>query len=74
MVTADAMHHVRDVTMCEDAQRLPAGTSVQVIAAVRNTAVRRLAAGGFTSTAPGRRWAAPNPARPMAALGLTLRA
>jgi hypothetical protein len=28
---------------------------------------------GFTRTAPGRRWAVRNPARPIAALGLTLR-
>jgi predicted transposase YbfD/YdcC len=70
----EALHHVRDVTMNEDAQRLRAGTSAQVMAAVRNTAVAILRLAAFTSAAPGRRWAARNPARPIAALGLTLRA
>ena len=70
----EALHHVRDTTMREDAQRLRAGTSAQVMAAVRNAAVAVLRLAGFTSTAPGRRWAARNPARPIAALGLTLRA
>jgi hypothetical protein len=70
----EALHHVRDVTLNEDAQRLRAGTSAQVMAAVRNTAVAILRLAGFTSAAPGRRWAARNPARPIAALGLTLRA
>jgi len=57
--------------MREDAQRLRAGASAQVIAAVRNTAVAVLRLAGCTGTAPGRRWAARNPARPVAALGLT---
>lgn len=69
----EALHHVRDTTMNEDAQRLRAGSSAQVIAAVRNTAVAALRLSGFTSTAPGRRWAARNPARPIAVLNLALR-
>jgi predicted transposase YbfD/YdcC len=68
----EALHHVRDVTMNEDAQRLRAGSSAQVMAAVRNTAVAVLRLAGFTSTAPGRRWAARNPTRPVAALDLAL--
>jgi predicted transposase YbfD/YdcC len=67
----EALHHVRDTTMREDAQRLRAGSSAQVMAAARNTAVTVLRLCGFTGTAPGRRWAARNPARPIAALGLT---
>ena len=69
----EALHHIRDVTMSEDAQRLRAGASAQVMAAVRNTAIAVLRLAGFTSTAPGRRWAARNPARPIAALNLTSR-
>jgi len=69
----EALHHVRDTTMREDAQRLRAGSSAQVMAAIRNTAVAVLRLAGFTATAPGRRWAARNPARPIAALGLMLR-
>jgi predicted transposase YbfD/YdcC len=66
----EVLHYVRDVTMHEDAQRLRAGTSAQVVAAVRNTAVAALRLAGFTGVAAGRRWAARNPARPLAALNL----
>ncbi len=59
-----AVHHVRDTTMREDVQQLRAGSSAQVMAAIRNTAIAVLRLSGFTSTAPGRRWAARNPARP----------
>jgi hypothetical protein len=41
------------------------------MAATRNTAIAILRLCGFTSTAAGRRWAARNPARPIAALNLT---
>jgi predicted transposase YbfD/YdcC len=67
----EALHHVRDTTMQEDAQRLRAGSSAQVMAATRNTAIAILRLCGFTGTAAGRRWAARNPARPIAALNLT---
>ena len=69
----EALHHVRDTTMREDAQRLRSGSSAQVIAAVRNTGIAVLRLCGFTGTASGRRWAARNPARTIAALGLTYR-
>lgn len=68
---AEALHHVRDTTMREDAQRLWAGSSAQVMAAARNTAIAVLRLCGFTATAAGRRRASRNPARPVAALGLT---
>lgn len=67
----EALHHVRDTTMREDAQRLRSGSSAQIIAAVRNTSIAVLRLCGFTGTAAGRRWAARNPARTIAALGLT---
>jgi predicted transposase YbfD/YdcC len=66
----EALHHVRDVTMKEDAQRLRTGTSPQVTATLRNTAIAALRLAGFTSAAAGRRWAARNPARALAALNL----
>lgn len=66
----EALHHVRDTTLDEDAQRLRAGTSAQVMAAVRNAAIAALRLAGFTGTASGRRWAARNPARPVAILCL----
>jgi hypothetical protein len=59
--------------MSEDAQRLRAGSSAQVMAAVRNTAIAVLRLAGFAGTAPGRRWAARNPVRPIAALNLAFR-
>jgi predicted transposase YbfD/YdcC len=66
----EALHHIRDVTMKEDASRLRAGTAPQVTAAIRNTVIAALRLAGFTSTAAGRRWAARNPARPLAVLNL----
>jgi len=66
----EALHHIRDVTMKEDAQRLRAGSSPQVTASLRNTAIAALRLAGFTSTAAGRRWAARNPLRPLAVLDL----
>jgi hypothetical protein len=61
---------MRDATLDEDAPRLRAGTSAEVMAAVRNTAIAALRLAGFTSTASGRRWAARNLARPIAVLCL----
>ncbi len=43
------------------------------MAAIRSAAIATLRLAGFTATAPGRRWAARNPARPITALNLTLR-
>jgi predicted transposase YbfD/YdcC len=69
----EALHYVRDVTMREDAQHLRAGSSAQVMAAVRSTSIAVLRMAGFTGTAAGRRWAARNPARPVAVLNLAIR-
>ena len=49
----EALHHVRDVTMKEDASRLRSGTSPQVTAAIRNTVIAALRLAGFTGTAAG---------------------
>jgi hypothetical protein len=56
--------------MREDAQRLRAGTSAQVMAAISNAAAAILRLAGFSSAAAGRRWAARNPARTVAAMDL----
>jgi len=66
------LHHIRDTTMKEDAHRLRAGSSAQVMATLRSTAIAAIRLAGFTGTAQGRRWAARDAARPIAALGLTL--
>ena len=47
-----------------------AGSSAQVMAALRNAAVATLRLAGFTAAASGRRWATRNPVRPIAALHL----
>jgi predicted transposase YbfD/YdcC len=68
----EALHHVRDVTMHEDAHRLRAGSAAPVMATLRNTAIATLRMIGFTRTAQGRRWAARDATRTVAALGLTI--
>jgi Winged helix-turn helix len=68
----EALHYIRDVATNEDAQRLRAGSSAQVMPAVRNTGVAVLRLVGFTSTTPGRRFAVRNLSRPIAALNLAL--
>jgi hypothetical protein len=67
---AEALHHVRDVTMKEDASKLRPGTAPQIAATLRNTAIAALRLAGFTNMAAGRRWAARNPARTLAVLNL----
>lgn len=69
----EALHHVRDVTMGEDAHRLRTGSSAPVMATLRNAAIAALHMTGFAGIAQGRRWAARNATRPIAALGLTIR-
>ena len=66
----EALHQLRDVTMKEDASRLRPAASPQVMAAVRNTVIAALRLAGSAGTAAGRRWAARNPARPLAVLNL----
>jgi len=68
----EALHHVRDVTMQEDAHRLRAGSAAPVMASLRNAAIATLHLIGFTRTAQGRRWAARDATRTVAALGLTM--
>jgi predicted transposase YbfD/YdcC len=68
----EALHHIRDVTMHEDAHRLRAGSAAPVMATLRNTAIATLRMIGFTCTAQGRRWAARDATRPITALGLTI--
>jgi hypothetical protein len=68
----EALHHVRDVTMHEDAHRLRAGSAAPIMATLRNAATATLRMLGFTRTAQGRRWAARDATRAVAALGLTI--
>ncbi len=63
----NCLHHVRDVTFGEDASRVRKGSSPQVLAALRNTAIHLLSGVNATSRAAARRRFA---ARPHEALRL----
>ncbi len=64
------VHGVRDVTFAEDACRIRKDNGPQVFAALRNTALGVLRAGGVTNIARGLRHFANRPSRVLAALGL----
>ena len=68
----EVLHHIRDVTMKEDAHRLRSGSAPQVMATLRSAAIATLRMAGFTSTAQGRRWANRDATRATAALALTI--
>lgn len=61
LIPISTPENIRDITMNEDAQRLHAGSSAQVMATVRNVGVAILRLVGFTSIAPGRRCSKPVP-------------
>src|SRR5439155_535045 len=42
----EVLHHIRDTTMKEDAHRLRAGSSAQVMATLRNTAIAAIRLAG----------------------------
>lgn len=58
--------------MGEDPHRLRAGSSAHVMATLRNADIAALHTAGFTGIAQGRRWAARDATRPIAALGRTI--
>ena len=64
------VHWVRDVTFEEDACRVRKGHGPEVLAALRNTALGLLRAGGETNIARGLRHFANRPSRVLPALGL----
>ena len=55
---SDAHHHIRDVTFKEDASRIRAGASAQVMAIIRNLVISLLHRAGYHNIAEGRRAAA----------------
>ena len=63
-------HWVRDNTYDEDRCTVRRGGAPQVLATLRNLAISLLRLAGFTSIAAGTRWAAWDPARTLALMGL----
>ena len=63
-------HWVRDHTYDEDRCTVRRGAAPQVLATLRNLAISLLRLAGFASIATGTRWAAWDPARTLALMGL----
>jgi predicted transposase YbfD/YdcC len=64
-------HWVRDVTFDEDRSQVRCGSTPQVMAALRNTAIGLLRARGATNIAAACRQLAAQPAAALALLGIT---
>ncbi len=63
------VHHVRDVTMGEDAGQAYTGSTPQALAALRNCIIRILRRSGWTSIADALRHYAAHPTRTLALIG-----
>jgi hypothetical protein len=70
--TIQALHHLRDVTFCEDACKVGTGAAPSVMAALRNLAVGVLCRPGPGNLAAALRRHARDPHRPLATLGSSL--
>jgi predicted transposase YbfD/YdcC len=66
----EALHHVRDTTLAEDASQLRTGNAPRAMATWRNLAIGALRAAGTTNIAAGLRRNARDPHRPLTLLGL----
>jgi predicted transposase YbfD/YdcC len=67
----EALHHIRDVTFCEDASQLRSGTAPRAMASLRNLAVGILRAHGDRNTAAALRHYARDANRVLPLLGIT---
>ena len=67
----EALHHLRDVTFCEDASQVRTGASPSVMACLRNLVIGMLSWAGPVNLAAALRHHARDPARPLATLGIT---
>jgi len=63
-------HHVRDVTYDEDRSQVRCGSTPEVMAALRNTAISLMRLAGHTNIAAGCRYYAAHPWQIVALLGL----
>jgi predicted transposase YbfD/YdcC len=68
----EALHHLRDVTFCEDASQLRTGSGPQVMATLRNLVIGALSRAGPVNVAAALRRHARDPRRPLATLGIIL--
>lgn len=66
----NGLHHVRDVTMGEDACRVRTGSAPQVLAGVRNAVVGLLRGDGWTNIAAALRHHAVNVAKALRLVGI----
>jgi predicted transposase YbfD/YdcC len=68
----EALHHVRDVTFCEDGSQVRTGAAPSVMAALRNLVIGVLSRAGPVNVAAALRRHARDPRRPLATLGISL--
>jgi hypothetical protein len=68
----EALHHLRDVTFCEDACQVRTGSGPHVMATLRNLVIGVLCRAGPVNVAAALRRHARDPRRPLATLGITL--
>lgn len=67
----EALHHIRDVSLSEEASRVRSGTGPQNMAMLRNLAIPLLAGLGYTSIPQACRWVSYESfIRPVSILGL----
>jgi hypothetical protein len=67
-----ALHHIRDVTFCEDASQVRTGSGPHAMATLRNLIIGVLSRAGPANLAAAVRRHARDPRRPLATLGITL--
>jgi predicted transposase YbfD/YdcC len=68
----EALHHVRDVTFCEDGSQTRTGAAPNVMACLRNLIIGVLNRAGPVNVAAALRRHARDPRRPLATLGISL--
>jgi DDE_Tnp_1-associated/Transposase DDE domain len=68
----EALHHVRDVTFCEDSSQTRTGAAPNAMACLRNLIIGVLSRAGPVNVAAALRRHARDPRRPLATLGISL--
>ena len=68
----EALHHIRDVTLCEDSSQTRTGAAPSVMACLRNLVIGVLSRAGPVNVAAALRRHARDPRRPLATLGISL--
>jgi predicted transposase YbfD/YdcC len=68
----EALHHLRDVTFCEDGSQTRTGAAPHVMACLRNLVIGVLSRAGPVNVAAALRRHARDPRRPLATLGISL--